>query len=260
MSARLAAQLYTLREFTKTAQEFEDALRMVHAIGYEGVQLSAVGCMNGETPEVDAKTAKRMLDEQGLVCCATHRPWKQLVETTDAEIEFHQTLECDYVAIGGIWDYGKTPDSYHRFLSDARPVIQKLTQAGLKFGFHNHHHEFIRNPETGKTCYDILIDECPELQMEIDVYWVAHAGADPAQLMARLPGRIDVIHAKDKEVVDPDGPVMAPVGEGNLNWDAILAAGEAGGTRWWVVEQDVCRRDPFECLASSFEFLAPRIG
>jgi sugar phosphate isomerase/epimerase len=55
----------------------------------------------------------------------------------------------------------------------------------------------------------------------------------------------------------PDvGGVMAPVGEGNLNWDGILPALDKAGTKWFIVEQDDCRRDPFDCLASSFDYLS----
>jgi sugar phosphate isomerase/epimerase len=253
--------MYTLRDFTGTASGLEDALAMLHGIGYEGVQLSAVGCMNGDAPEVDAARAREMLDAHGLVCCATHRPMRRLIENLDAEIAFHRTLGCDYVAIGGIGgDYGETPEAYRRFLGDARPVIEGLRGAGMRFGFHNHAHEFIRNPETGRPCYDILIDEGgPDLKLEIDTYWVAHAGLDPVALLRRAAGRIEVIHAKDREVVPKDGPVMAPVGEGLLDWQAILAACREGGTEWVVVEQDVCRRDPFECLDASYRYLSERV-
>lgn len=261
MGMRIAAQLYTLRDFTGTAAGFRDALTLLHGIGYEGVQLSAVGCMGGDTPEVDAKTAREWLDENGLVCCATHRPIRNLIDDTEAEIEFHRTLGCDYVAIGGIgWDYGDTPEAYERFLNDARPMMAKLREAGIRFGYHNHAYEFIRNPQTGKPCYEILVEEGPDLQLEIDTYWVAEAGLDPVGLLSRCAGRIAVIHAKDREVVSKDGPVMAPVGEGLLDWDAILEACAAGGTEWCVVEQDVCRRDPFECLASSYEFLSGKMA
>ena len=50
-------------------------------------------------------------------------------------------------------------------------------------------------------------------------------------------------------------PVMAPIGEGNLDWDELLPALDKSGTRWIAVEQDQCYRDPFDCLKSSFEFL-----
>ena len=49
---------------------------------------------------------------------------------------------------------------------------------------------------------------------------------------------------------------MAEIGEGNLNWPAILAAAAAGGVEWYLVEQDECyQRDPFESLAISYRNL-----
>jgi len=48
---------------------------------------------------------------------------------------------------------------------------------------------------------------------------------------------------------------MAEVGEGNLDWEEIIKASEEAGVEWYLVEQDVCRRDPFESLAISFRNL-----
>jgi len=259
---RIAAQMYTLRDFTGTAEAFEDALRMLHGIGYEGVQLSAVGCMNGECPELDAAAAREMLNRHGLLCCATHRPWRSLLEDTSSEIAFHHALGCDYTAIGGLWgEYDDTVDEYRRFVRDAEPMIATLKQAGIRFGYHNHSHEFVRDPSGLHPAYDVLLSEGgPDLKLEVDTYWVAHAGISPASLLRRATGRIEVVHLKDREVVPKEGPVMAPVGEGLLDWDEILAACREGGTEWLVVEQDVCRRDPFDCLASSFDFLSSRLS
>jgi sugar phosphate isomerase/epimerase len=252
---KLAAQFYTLRDHTKTASEFDNALGICHEIGYAAVQLSAVGCMNGDNPEVDAATARRMLDHNGLTCCATHRPWDALRDRTEQEIEFHRVLGCDYVAIGGIWP--KDPNEFRRFVEESKPVIERLKAAGIRFGYHNHSHEFARNAATGRPWYDVLIEEgAPDLMLEIDTYWVQHAGIDPAKLLTRCAGRIPVIHVKDKEVVPDEGPVFAPIGEGNLDWKEIIQAGDAGGVEWYVVEQDTCRRDPFDCLRSSFDYLS----
>ena len=50
---------------------------------------------------------------------------------------------------------------------------------------------------------------------------------------------------------------MAPIGEGNLNWNRIFKSAEAAGTRYMLVEQDNCNgEDPFECLRRSYEFLS----
>jgi sugar phosphate isomerase/epimerase len=259
MDSKTAVQMYTVRDYTKTAADLADSLKKIQDIGYSAVQLSAVGAMNGETPEVDAKTARKMLDDHGLACIATHRSWDQLSKDTDAEIEFHQTLGCDYVAIGGIpKEYGdRQADGYRAFVQDAAPTIAKLKAAGIRFGHHNHAHEFQRvTPEKNYTLWDILIDEGgPDYYLEVDVYWAWHAGIDPAALMQRCSGRVPVIHLKDKEVVPKDGPVIAAIGEGNLPWDTILPACESAGTRWYAVEQDTCRRDAFDCLRSSYEFM-----
>jgi len=49
--------------------------------------------------------------------------------------------------------------------------------------------------------------------------------------------------------------LFSEVGEGNMNWPSILEACREAGTRWYIVEQDRCQRDPFESLAISFRNL-----
>jgi sugar phosphate isomerase/epimerase len=254
----LAAQFYTLRSFTTSREGFFEALERVRDIGYPGVQLSAIGCMNDGS--VTAEEAREKLDGLGLRCVATHRPWEYLRDKTDEEIAFHQALGCDYTAIGGLWSgYEQSLAGYRAFLADALPVMGRLAEAGIRFGFHNHAHEFVQDREEDMSLYDVLIEEGRGLQMEVDTYWVQHAGLDPVEVLDRLPGRIAAVHLKDKEVVAGDGPVMAPVGEGNLDWSRILEACHRGGTEFYIIEQDECRRDPFDCLRSSYEFLKSRV-
>lgn len=245
--------MYTLREFTKTPEALDDSLRKVAAIGYPAVQLSAIGALDAGL--VDGAGVREMLDRHGLVCCATHRPLRKLMEETEAEIELHQTLGCDYVAVGSIGaEYGLEEDGYVRFVEDTTPTNARLREAGLRFGYHNHAHEFMHRGESRRPRYDVLVD-AEGLHLEIDVYWIAVAGHDPAALLRQVPGRIAAVHFKDLEVIGWEPPTFAPVGEGNLDWDSIVDACRVGGTEWAIVEQDVCRRDPFDCLASSFRFL-----
>jgi sugar phosphate isomerase/epimerase len=261
MASKLAVQMFTLREHTKTAKDFADALERVAKIGYPAVQLSAVGAMNGDSPEVSAQDARKLLDDKGLSCVATHRPWDRLQKQPEEEIAFHKTLGCDFVAIGGIPGdaYPATAEGYRRWVEDARPVIEGLKAEGIRFGHHNHAGEFARISRHGPWLEDILIDEGGEdLMLELDLYWVEHAGLNCVRILERAHGRCPVIHLKDKEVVTGEGPAMAPIGEGNMDWDHILPACEAAGVHWYAIEQDVCRRDPFDCLRSSFEFLSEK--
>lgn len=266
MQSKLAVQLYTVRDFIATAAGFAESLAKISAIGYPAVQLSAVGAMNGDSPEVSVEQARKMLDDNGLRCIATHRSWADLAGETQREIDFHQALGCDYTAIGGIpGDYGKdSADGYRRFVADAAPVIARLKAAGLRWGYHNHAYELARTSANGanhrkgaapNTLYDIFIAEGgPDFLLEMDVYWVEHSGANPERVIERCHGRLPVIHIKDKEM-DGNNPVMAPIGEGNFDWAHLIPALEKAGVEWYCIEQDTCRRDPFDCLKSSFDFL-----
>jgi sugar phosphate isomerase/epimerase len=246
----VAAQMYTLREFTKTPADIASSLKRVSEIGYRAVQLSGLG-------PIEPKEVKAICDGEGLTICATHVGYDRLRDETDAVIEEHKILDCKYPAVGGL------PKPYRedgaagfiKFAKEASEVGRKLSDAGLTFGYHNHSFELEKFD--GRTALQILLDESdPEVfQFEIDVYWIQHGGADPAAWIRKVKGRADLIHVKDVEMKGRE-QLFSEVGEGNLNWPSILEACREAGTRWYIVEQDRCQRDPFDSLAISFKNLA----
>lgn len=250
--------MYTLRDFTKTSADLATTLERVSKMGYPAVQMSAIGAMNGDNPEVDAKTARKMLDDNGLKCIATHRPLDNFLNNLEGEIEFHKTLGCDYAAIGGVpGNFPNTYEGYRQFLTEAKPVIAGLKEAGIRFGHHNHSLEFFRPERHGKTLEDILIEEGgPDLFLELDLYWIEHAGLNCVRILERSHGRVPVIHLKDKEVLEGKNETrMAPIGEGTMDWDGILEGCRNAGVEWYAIEQDQCFRDAFDCLQSSYDYL-----
>ena len=133
---------------------------------------------------------------------------------------------------------------------------RQLKLLGLSYGYHNHSHEFERFGV--RTVMEILYEETdPEYVFaEIDTYWVQHGGADPALWVRKCAGREPLLHLKDMRITPQREQRYAEVGEGNLNWEAILAAAREGGVEWYLVEQDQCYdRDPFESLAISYRNL-----
>lgn len=251
--------MFTVRDHTKTVADFVESLKRIREMGFTAVQLSAVGCMNGDNPALSVSDARRLLDDHGLKCIATHRSWDRLQHHLQQEIDFHKTLGCDYAAIGGIPSqvYGDTYDGYRRWLDDARPVIKRLRAAGIRFGHHNHASEFFRPEHGGPSLEDILIDEGgADLMMELDLYWIAHAGVNPERILERCHGRVPVIHIKDKAAqAGTNDCVIAAIGEGGMDWPHILPACEAAGVDWYAIEQDWCPRDPFDCLRASYDYL-----
>jgi sugar phosphate isomerase/epimerase len=274
MHSVIAAQLYTLRAFTKTPANIAQTLKKVKQIGYDAVQASALGPIN-------PRELARILQGEGLVCCATHTSFERMRDQLNAVIDEHHAINCQYPAIGSLPSNYRSRDGYHAFARDCSDVARKLRAAGLTFAYHNHSFELEKFD--GKTAMDILIDESdPQtVTFEIDTYWIQHGGGDPAAWIRKLKGRSPLVHLKDMAVgqdltnppherysgePDPDyqkrldahhaaRPIMAEVGEGNLNWPAILHACAEAGSIWYIVEQDTCQRDPFESLAISLRNL-----
>ncbi len=248
MNNKIAAQLYTLRDFTKTPEDIATTLKKVRQIGYEAVQLSALG-------PIDVHELKRILDGEGLTVCVTHVDYFKMRDETQSVIDEHKVLECKFVAVGGLPpEYRKDIEGYRRFAREASQVAEKLKKEELIFGYHNHSFELEKFG--GKTALEVLFEESnPEVfTAEMDTYWIQHGGGDPAEWIRRMKGRIPLVHFKDMAISNGN-QVMAEVGEGNLNWDAILEACQSSGVLWYIVEQDTCQRDPFDSLAISLNNL-----
>ncbi|MFW5986381.1 MAG: sugar phosphate isomerase/epimerase family protein [Halanaerobiales bacterium] len=246
---KIAAQLYTLREFTQTPEDIEKTLKRVKEIGYDAVQLSAFG-------PIDPRDLKAIVEREGLDICATHIGFDRMQNELETVINEHKLWECKYVGLGSMPDkYRKSRDGFIKFAREANEIARKLKENDLQFIYHNHNFEFVRFD--GKTGMEILFEETDldVFDFEIDTYWVQAGGADPVEWITKTAGRMDVIHFKDMVMDVDQGQIMAEVGEGNLNWDGILQACEDIGVRWACVEQDVCQRHPFESLAISLENL-----
>jgi len=243
----IGAQLYTLRDYTQTPGDIAETLRKVREMGYEAVQLSALG-------PIDPRELKKILDGEGLTVAATHSAFETMQDEPQAVIDEHCILECKHAAIGGMPGKYRSEEGFHRFAADASAVAQKLAEGGLIFSYHNHSFELEKF--SGRTGLEILIEESdPEyVNFEIDTYWIQHGGGNPVDWIKKVSGRIPVIHLKDMGISNGK-QLMAEVGEGNLNWPAIIEACRQAQTEWYLVEQDVCQRDPFDSMAISLRNL-----
>lgn len=248
MNRQIGAQLFTVREFIKTIEDFEETCRKVKEIGYKIVQISA--CPLG------AAEMKEVLDKYDLKVVVTHRSFDDFLEDIDAIIAYNKTLGCDICGMGSMpLRYRDDAAGIEQYVSDLNEVSKKLKKAGLYFGYHNHAFEFIRYD--GKSIMDRIIDGTdPEVvKFIVDTYWIQYGGGNPAEFIKRLGERAMAIHFKDLKVDLEHKIEMAEVGEGNLDWDGIIEACDEAGAKWVLVEQDRCNRDPFSCLETSYEYL-----
>jgi sugar phosphate isomerase/epimerase len=95
---------------------------------------------------------------------------------------------------------------------------------------------------------------------ELDLAWAYVAGVDPAAYIRKFKGRCPVVHAKDV-VKAKEGRKQAfkPLGQGELNWPDIFAAGDEAGIEWYVYEQDSGEGSPFDFTHASYEFLVKQM-
>jgi len=244
---KAGAQLFTVREFTKTIEDIAETLKKVAAIGYTEVQVSGFG-------PVDMKEVGKLAKGNGLEVAATHTGWPRFLKELDAVIEDHKALGCDHPAVGGLPGEYRTAEGIKKFVAELAPVAERLAAEGMDFSYHNHNMEFVRLAD-GRTWLATLYETAsPDiLKAEIDTYWIQAGGGDPAAWIRKCAGREPLVHFKDMAVDAERNQIFAEIGEGNLNWPAIIAACEEGGVEHALVEQDrTYGRDPFECLAISY--------
>ena len=248
MAIPVGAQLYTLRDYLRSPEDIEATLARVARIGYTYIQCSGF--------DFDAVWLRALCDRLGLKIRLTHvrGPGNRIIEDTQSVIEEHKILGCPYVGVGGMGKEYRSIEGAKQFIADYTPAMNAFKEAGLKFQYHNHSWEFERFD--GKRFYDILIKESDPalLGFTLDTYWAQHGGMDVADLIRGMKGRIDVCHYKDMAVVEGQ-PRFAAIGDGNLNWPAIIAAFEEAGCRYAFVELDDCYgKDPIDELAVSLRF------
>ena len=244
---RLGAQLYTVREYMKTREDFKNTMRKTAAIGYGCVQVSGAA-------DAPAETIKEMRDETGMDVIITHSPADRILHDTDKLIEEHISYGAKAIGIGSIGAYSHDPDGYKRFCSDFAAAAEKIRSAGLVFSYHNHRFEFEKYGD--KTGIEILLENSdPEaLKMTFDTYWTVAGGVDPCKFIRDHKDRIFCTHLKDMTVKD-DKQTMIEVGDGNMNFEAILQTCCECGIKYHFVEQDIVTMNAFDSLRRSYRNL-----
>lgn len=249
---KTGAQLFTVRDFCKDLPSFAETLKKVADIGYTTVQVSG-------TCEYEPDWLKEELAKNGLQCVITHTAPQKLENAIAQVCTDHRHFGCPYVGLG-IYRFrmDDLAASYQEFLQTYKPIAKALKESGLYLMYHNHHYEFAHldgQPLLQRIAQDFSPDE---MGITLDTFWVQAGGANPVEWIEKLSGRLPCIHLKDFCFANTGSfkDNMAVVGEGNINFDAVIRAAESAGTKYLMVEQDDCHgEDPFACLKRSYDNL-----
>ncbi len=242
MAIPLALQLYTLRE--AAAKNFPAVLDDVAVMGYRGVETAGLHGMSA--PDV-----KKILDGLGMEVAACHVPMPTK-DNISSLVDDAQALATTKIVSGRGSDSFKTEQAARDTAALCEEAAALAAENGLQLGYHNHWWEFERD-FGGSTPYDIFMAEAPNVFCEIDVYWVAHGGADPVALVQKLKNRTPLLHIKDGPL--EENCIHTAVGAGVLDISAIIGAADPTVTDWLIVELDNCATDMAEAARESARYL-----
>ena len=239
----IGLQLYSVRH--ACGKDLPPVLEAVAEMGYAGVEFAGY---YGR----DAKTLRKLLDDNGLKCCGTHIGLNALIgDALEGTVEFSQTLGNKYLTVASMpHSYLKSVQTIKDMAKTYDEIAAKVKDEGMKVGYHAHGGDFKK--VDGQYAWDIFFANTGDaVFMQLDVGNCIGGGGDPYATLERFPGRSATIHLKEH-----GGPAEAVVGEGDVDWKKVFDICEtSGGTEWYIVEHERGAGDPVENVGKCLEKL-----
>ncbi|WP_115513463.1 MULTISPECIES: sugar phosphate isomerase/epimerase family protein [Xanthomonas] len=242
----IAVQMYTLRN----AGSLDQQLKIVHDAGVGAVE--TVGMHN-----VSAAQLKQLLDKYSIKAISSHVQLAELRKNLDAVVAFNRSIGNTTLVVPYLEEKDRPTDAagWTALGQELGQIAKRLRAKGMHLAYHNHDFELV--DFHGKTGLELLFAAAgPDLKTELDLAWVARAGYDPAVMLGKFKGRMFAVHAKDnapKGQAEDEGG-FASVGQGVLDWNAILPAAAGAGVRWYIIEHDR-PRDPATVIQTGADYL-----
>lgn len=233
----LGIQLYSLRR--QMEKDVPGTLALVRDWGLTEVETAGY---YGRTPAAFRDELARF----GLKAQSIHAGYDELRDNVKLAIADATALGAQYVTTA--WISHKAPfrlEDAERAAAHFTEWSRALASAGLRFMYHLHGYEFAKGPK-GTLLDTILQHTPPEVQYQMDVFWVVRGGGDPAALLTAHKGRFASLHVKDMAkgtaVGDHSGGAPdntnVPLGTGMIDYRAVLRAARDSGTKLFYIEDE----------------------
>lgn len=243
---RVGVQLIVFGQ--RPRQDLPGVLEAVAKGGYDGFECGT------PADQGQADQMKAAMGKVGLACTGAHTGFDGLDDDASVRqrIALTKAIGAPYlISSGPGW---KTLEDAQAAGRIATEVGRKCREAGIRFLYHNHHHEFRSvGSMPGMHAFTAasdpaLVGLCP------DVYWVHVGGEKPAEFIARYRDRCPYFHFKDGLGGDQYRE-FRELGQGKVDLPAALQAALACNPDWIVVEQDHTSLDPADSVRISREYL-----
>ena len=239
----IGLQLYSIRQLIGSTEKFaangESILTQLGEMGYTTVETASYkdGMIYGMTPE----DFKACVEKAGLKALSTHTtrglsadelkagaPNEETMKWWDKCIAAHKAAGMEYIVTPS-QSVPETLKDLQTWCDYHNAIGKKCTEAGLKYGYHNHSHEFRKVEEEVMLDYMITHTDPQYVFFEMDVYWTVMGKASPVAYFKKYPGRFKLLHIKDYREIGQSGMV---------GFDAIFNNAETAGVEHIVVEAE----------------------
>src|SRR6185503_10444591 len=235
----LGLQMYSLRFYSPN--DLRAKLDKVHEFGLKTIE------GGGPPPGMSLDEFFKELDHRGITLVSTGVDFARLKSNPDALVEQAKKLRVKYVMCAWIpHDKGRFSEKNAREAIDVFNIAgAKFKAAGITFTYHCHGYEF--QPFGDGTLFDLIVKEtkADSVFFELDVFWAQQGGADPAMLLEKHGSRFKLMHLKDLKkgaaknstgsAPDEDS---VPVGQGEVDWKAVLKAAQAAHVEHYFIEDE----------------------
>ncbi|NLF31325.1 MAG: sugar phosphate isomerase/epimerase [Planctomycetes bacterium] len=243
----MAVQLYTVRN--AIALDWIGTLGRIAEIGYEGIELWF-------RDWIDVDLLKRQTEASGLAVVGAHFPFNRMREGMKDIARYMKTLGCTDVAVPAVRPRPTSSDDWKRRIGEVAAIADRCAELGMRLSYHCHFDEFDDRVDGGEAFEYIFATLGPErLKLELDTYFAAARGKDVAALLRRFAGRVPLLHVKDWAAGTRESPTDTVVGEGVIDWPAVLPEAARAGVEWCIVEQTTDPDDALACIARSYGYL-----
>ena len=244
----IGCQTYPVRD--ALGKDFPGTLKQLAGIGYRRIEMcSPPGYeRSGYGPLVGMKASemKQIIHDAGLGCDSCHFQFRELKENLDDRIAFAKELGLKQMVLS---TFGVKPDAtmgeWVRSAEELNKIAERVQKAGMQTGFHNHNFEF--KDIDGVLVYDKLMDtfdpKLVKMQFQVSVISLGYKAAD---FMTKYPGRFLSMHLQDWSAASKK---QVPVGQGDVDWKATMAAAKKGGIKNYFVELSM------DALKPSYDYL-----
>lgn len=229
-------QLWSVRD--ELDKDFKGTLEKLAKMGYTGVEFAAGNFGGMEAPELKAFLEGLQLEPLGA-----HITTPNVADF----IAYAKALGLKYIV--DPYKVMATKEEALAFAKELNEAGALCRAQGIKFGYHNHAHEFVKAGAGEDTLMDVIITHTnpDDVFIELDCGWVYEAGVDPVWFIDKYAGRFKLIHVKENKEV--------PAKESPIAWANIVQTAIKQGTAAFVLERENLYADVFTCVAEDCAFL-----